>query len=57
MAQELTTINQRNTILPEWHGCHAFRRGAATNLHRPGVDDYTMGENPGHEDVAGTRDC
>ncbi len=25
---------ERNTILPEWHGWHAFRRGLATNLHR-----------------------
>ena len=23
----------------DWHGWHAFRRGLATNLHRPGVSD------------------
>jgi len=23
-----------NTVLPLWHGWHAFRRGLATNLHR-----------------------
>ena len=48
---------QRNSSLPEWHGWHAFRRGAATNLHRLGVDDYTIAQILGHEDVAVTRDC
>jgi integrase len=48
---------QRNSSLPEWHGCHAFRRGAATNLHRLGVDDYTIAQILSHEDVAVTRDC
>ena len=39
----------------EWHGWHAFRRGAATNLHRLGVHNYTIAETLGHEDVAVTR--
>lgn len=30
---------QRNKVLPEWHGWHAFRRGLATNLHLLGVRD------------------
>lgn len=41
----------------EWHGWHAFRRGCATNLHRLGVDDWTIAEILGHEDVAVTRKC
>ena len=39
----------RRVILPvlesigiEWHGWHAFRRGAATNLHDIGVDDIII---------------
>jgi hypothetical protein len=36
---------QRSTVLPEWHGWHAFRRGAATNLNRLGGDDYTIAES------------
>jgi len=46
---------QRNTVLPEWHGWLAFRRGCATNLHRLGVDDWTIAEILGHEDVMVTR--
>jgi integrase len=41
----------------EWHGWHAFRRGAATNLNRLGVDDWTIAEILGHEDVEVTRKC
>jgi integrase len=33
---------ERDTLRPEWHGWHAFRRGLATNLHRLGVNDKTI---------------
>lgn len=34
----------RRVVAPvsSWHGCHAFRRGLATNLHSLGVDDKTI---------------
>jgi len=48
---------ERNKVLPEWHGWHAFRRGAATNLHRLGVDDLTISRILGHSDVSVTRKC
>jgi len=54
----------RRVILPvlesigiEWHGWHAFRRGAATNLHDIGVDDIIIAQILGHSDVAVTRKC
>ena len=48
---------ERNKRLPEWHGWHAFRRGAATNLNAIGVDDLTISQILGHSDVAITRKC
>jgi integrase len=33
---------QRNKVLPEWRGWHAFRHGLATNLNRLGVDDSVI---------------
>jgi integrase len=41
----------------EWQGWHAFRRGAATNLKRIGVDDLTISHILGHSDVSITRKC
>jgi integrase len=52
----------RRVILPvleaisiQWHGWHAFRRGAATNLKAIGVDDLTISQILGHSDVSVTR--
>jgi len=47
----------RNKILPEWRGWHAFRRGLATNLHRLGVDDLTIQAILRHSNVAVTQKC
>jgi integrase len=48
---------QRNAVLPQWHGWHAFRRGLATNLHRLGVDDLTIQAILRHSNVAVTQAC
>jgi len=48
---------QRNTVLPQWHGWHAFRRGLATNLHRLGVPDVTIQRILRHSNVAVTQAC
>ena len=32
----------RFILVAHWHGWHAFRRGLATSLHAPGVDDKTI---------------
>jgi len=47
----------RNTVLPEWHGWHAFRRGLATNLHRLGVAAETIQAILRHSNVAVTQAC
>jgi integrase len=47
----------RNTLLPQWHGWHAFRRGLATNLHRLGVPDVTIQRILRHSNVAVTQAC
>jgi integrase len=46
---------QRNTVLPEWGGWHAFRRGVATNLNRLGVPDKIIQRVLRHSDVAVTQ--
>ena len=46
---------QRNTVLPEWTGWHAFRRGVATNLNRLGVPDKIVQRVLRHSDVAVTQ--
>ncbi|MGI9102522.1 MAG: tyrosine-type recombinase/integrase [Terriglobales bacterium] len=33
---------ERDSLRPEWHGYHAFRRGLATNLYRLGTPDKTI---------------
>jgi integrase len=48
---------ERNTILPVWHGWHAFRRGLATNLHRLGVPAETIQAILRHSNVAVTQAC
>jgi integrase len=48
---------ERNEVLPEWYGWHAFRRGLATNLHRLGVDDLTIQAILRHSNVAVTQKC
>jgi integrase len=47
----------RNNVLPEWHGWHAFRRGLATNLHQMGVDDLTIQAILRHSNVTVTQKC
>ena len=46
-----------NKVLPEWRGWHAFRRGLATNLNRPGVDDSVIQRILRHSHVAVTQAC
>lgn len=48
---------ERNTVLPEWHGWHAFRRGLATNRHQMGVDDLTIQAILRHSNVSVTQQC
>ena len=43
---------ERNKVLPEWRGWHAFRRGLATNLHTLGVDDKTIQAILRHSNVS-----
>jgi integrase len=47
----------RNTVLPQWHGWHAFRRGLATNLHQMGVDDLIIQAILRHSNVSVTQRC
>lgn len=47
----------RNSVLPQWHGWHAFRRGLATNLHRLGIQDVTIQRILRHSNVAVTQAC
>jgi integrase len=47
----------RNTVLPEWQGWHAFRRGLATNLHRLGVPAGIIQAILRHSNVAVTQAC
>jgi len=54
---KLTHKYERNSVLPKWHGWHAFRRGLATNLHRLGVDDLTIQRILRHSNVAVTQAC
>lgn len=46
---------QRDQLLPQWHGWHAFRRGLATNLHDLGVDDKTIQAILRHTDIRLTQ--
>jgi len=48
---------ERNKVLPEWRGWHAFRRGLATNLNRFGVDDSVIQRILRHSTVAVTQAC
>ncbi len=48
---------ERNKVLPEWRGWHAFRRGLATNLNRLGVDDSVIQRVLRHSNVAVTQAC
>lgn len=48
---------ERNEVLPEWHGWHAFRRGLATNLNRLGVDDSVIQRILRHSHVSVTQAC
>jgi len=38
-----------------WHGWHGFRRGLATNLHEPGIEDIVIAAILRHSDVDVTR--
>lgn len=46
---------RRDSLGPEWHGWHAFRRGLATNLHRLGVNDKTIQAILRHSNIATTQ--
>jgi integrase len=46
---------KRDSLRPEWHGWHAFRRGLATNLHRLGVNDKTIQAILRHSNIATTQ--
>jgi integrase len=46
---------ERNKVLPEWCGWHAFRRGLATTLNRLGVDDSVIQRILRHSNVAVTQ--
>src|SRR5215831_16521176 len=48
---------ERNRVLPQWRGWHAFRRGLATNLNRLGVDDSVIQRILRHSNVAVTQAC
>jgi len=48
---------ERNKVLPERRGWHAFRRGLATNLNRLGVDDSVIQRILRHSNVAVTQAC
>jgi integrase len=48
---------QRNKVLPQWRGWHAFRRGLATNLNRLGVDDSVIQRILRHSNIAVTQAC
>jgi integrase len=48
---------ERNKVLPQWYGWHAFRRGLATNLNRLGVDDSVIQRILRHSHVAVTQAC
>ena len=48
---------ERNTVLPQWHGWHSYRRGLATNLHQMGVDDLTIQAILRHSNVSVTQSC
>jgi len=48
---------ERNKVLPQWRGWHAFRRGLATNLNRLGVDDLVIQRILRHSNVAVTQAC
>lgn len=48
---------ERNKVLPQWRGWHAFRRGLATNLNRLGVDDSVIQRILRHSNVAVTQAC
>ena len=48
---------ERNTVLPQWRGWHAFRRGLATNLNRLGVDDSVIQRILRHSTVSVTQAC
>lgn len=54
---KLTHKYERNKVLPEWRGWHAFRRGLATNLNRLGVDDLVIQRILRHSNVAITQAC
>jgi integrase len=45
----------RDDSMSRWHGWHAFRRGLATNLNHPGVNDKTIQAILRHENVATTQ--
>lgn len=46
---------ERNRVLPEWHGWHAFRRGLATNLNHLGVPGKTIQAILRHANLATTE--
>jgi hypothetical protein len=48
---------ERNKVLPEWRGWHAFRRGLATNLNRLGVDHSVIQRILRHSTVAVPQAC
>jgi integrase len=54
---KVTHKYERNKVLPEWRGWHAFRRGLATNLNRVGVDDSVIQRILRHSNVAVTQAC
>jgi len=45
----------RDESLRHWQGCHAFRRGLATNWNRLGVSDKTVQAILRHANVATTQ--
>jgi hypothetical protein len=45
----------RDSSRPEWKSWHAYRRGLATILHDPGVDDHTIKAILRHSSVTVTQ--
>jgi integrase len=44
----------RDSVLPEWHGWHAARRGLGSNLYRLGVPDMVIQRILRHANVSTT---
>ena len=55
--RQVLPVLRRNSLLPQWHGWHAFRRGLATNLHELGVPDKVIQKILRHKNVSVTQAC